>query len=187
WEKRYGAADRDDYANAVEVDGSGNVVVTGYSSEDYYTAKYAAAGGALLWEKRYDGPSNAWDIANAVSVDASGNVVVTGLSWTWGASWGNGLDGDYYTAKYAAVDGALLWEQRYDGSAPGGASTREVAVDGSGNIAVTGVAYSCYPNGSVIDADSYTAKYAAADGALLWEKRGNSGGTAVAVDGSGNV
>ena len=31
---------------------------------------------------------------------------------------GNGATDDYYTAKYAAADGALLWEKRYDGSAP---------------------------------------------------------------------
>ena len=47
------------------VDGSGNVVVTGYSdngtNDDYYTAKYAAADGALLWEKRYNGPANGDD------------------------------------------------------------------------------------------------------------------------------
>ena len=42
------------------MDGNGNVFVTGYSFlnpqyPDYYTAKYAAADGALLWEKRYNG------------------------------------------------------------------------------------------------------------------------------------
>ena len=50
----------DDEARAVAVDG-GNVVVTasswniylGYYSIDYHTAKYAAANGALLWERRY--------------------------------------------------------------------------------------------------------------------------------------
>jgi hypothetical protein len=46
----------------VAVDGGGNVVVTGnsfltdYRESDYYTAKYAAADGASLWEKRFSGP-----------------------------------------------------------------------------------------------------------------------------------
>jgi len=64
------------------VDGSGNVVVTGHSWDvgnyDYLTVKYAAADGALLWEKRYNGPANDYDEARAVAVDGSGNVVVTG-------------------------------------------------------------------------------------------------------------
>ncbi|MBI2924425.1 MAG: SBBP repeat-containing protein, partial [Verrucomicrobia bacterium] len=172
WEQRYnGAANRDDYANAVAVDGSGNVVVTGNSNWDFYTAKYAAADGALLWERRYTGPENSYDYANAVAVDGSGNVVVTGPP-----------DRNYYTAKYAAADGALLWERRYNGPENSYDYANAVAVDRSGNVVVTG-----YSN-----SDFYTAKYAAADGALLWEQRYNSPGNgdyanAVAVDGNGNV
>ena len=189
WEKRYNGPDNsDDLANAVAVDGSGNVIVTGASynssrNPDYYTVKYASADGALLWEKRYNGPANSDDEANAVAVDGSGNVVVTGTSY-------NPTNADYYTAKYAAADGALLWEKRYNGPANSTDLARAVAVDGSGNVIVTGTSYG--PNNS---ADDYTAKYAAANGALLWEKRFNrsAGGpaylvaVAVAVDTSGNV
>src|SRR2546430_11716057 len=39
--------------------------------EDYYTAKYAAADGVLLWEKRYNGPANRVDSATAAAVDGS--------------------------------------------------------------------------------------------------------------------
>src|SRR4030095_13868812 len=111
-------------------------------------------------EKRYNGPANGLDEAYAVAVDASGNVVVTGSSGE------NFVPTDYYTAKYAAADGALLWEQRYNNNNRSGMSQRAVAVGGSGNVAVTGV--SCSTNGNP---DYYTAKYAAADGALLWEQR----------------
>jgi len=111
----------------VAVDASGNVVVTGfsvYSSGIYenYTAKYAAANGALLWEKRYNGGGQ------AVAVDANGDVVVTGTS-----------DHDYYTAKYAAADGALLWEKSYNGPANRDDRANAVAVDASGNVVVTGL------------------------------------------------
>lgn len=44
-------------SNCGLVDGSGDVVVTGNSSSDFYTAKYAAADGALLWKKRFVGPA----------------------------------------------------------------------------------------------------------------------------------
>ena len=148
------------------VDGSGNVVVTGWVTEggaarDYYTATYASIDGALLWEKRYNGPGNRHDSADAVALDSGGNVVVTGHS-------SNETNNDYYTAKYAAADGTLLWEQRYNGPANGEDHAYAVAVDGSGNVMVTGNSYDTNSYG-----DFYTAKYAAADGALLWEKRYN--------------
>jgi uncharacterized delta-60 repeat protein len=167
WEQRYNSAmGGSDQANSVAVDASGNVVVTGAShnssgNHDYYTAKYAAADGALLWEQRYNGPANGWDFAEAVAVDASGNAVVTGLSV-------NGTNTDFYTAKYAAANGALLWEKRYDGPGSGDDGATDVAVDGSGNVVVTG-----YSVGSGGNTDYYTAKYASANGALLWEKSYN--------------
>ncbi|MBL9146725.1 MAG: choice-of-anchor D domain-containing protein [Verrucomicrobiaceae bacterium] len=186
WAQRYiGPANRHDLARAVAVDGSGNVVVTGYSYNgtysDCYTAKYAAGDGALLWEKRYNGPANRDDLARAVALDGSGNVVVTGDSY-------NGTSYDYYTAKYAAGDGALLWEKRYNGPANSSDAANAVALDGSGNVVVTGTS-----RGSGSDNDYYTAKYAAGDGALVWEKRYNGPANngdyaqAVALDGSGNV
>ena len=190
WEKRYdGPINSVDQARALAVDRHGNVVVTGGSSGiggdlDYYTAKYAAADGALLWEKRYNGPADRYDEALAVAIDISGDVIVTGTSV------GNGTNGAYYTAKYAAIDGALLWEKRYNGRPYGENVARAVAVDQSGNVVVTGSSGNGPPQ---FDFDYYTAKYAAIDGALLWQRRYNGPGSsfdhgrAVAIDSSGNV
>ncbi|MEO8425993.1 MAG: hypothetical protein ABI651_02665 [Verrucomicrobiota bacterium] len=47
---------------------------------DYYTAKYAAADGALLWEKRYNDPANGDDYASSLAIGPNGMVVVTGAS-----------------------------------------------------------------------------------------------------------
>lgn len=184
WEQSYDLAPHDAYAQAVAVDGSGNVVVTGPAASkldsfsntvnDYYTAKYAAGNGALVWEKRYNGPANGDDSPTALAVDGSGNVVVTGGSH-------NGANTDFYTAKYAAADGALLWEERYNGPANGHDSANAMALDGNGNVVVTGYSYNGATN------NSYTAKYAASNGALLWERRDDRGNLAMAVDGSGNV
>jgi hypothetical protein len=84
----------------------------------------------MLWEKRYNGPPNSINQAQALALDSTGNVVVTGTSRENG--W------DFYTVEYAAADGALLWEMRYSGAAKVYNSANAVAVDGNGNVAVTG-------------------------------------------------
>lgn len=155
-----------DIGAAVAVDSSGNVVVTG-SSGGYYTAKYAASDGALLWSRRYQGPANSTDAATAIAVDSQGNVLVTGVS----ASGAPSQDLDYYTAKYAAADGALLWEKRYNGPGNGDDRATSLALDAGGNAVVTGTSSSLQVAADT--GDFYTAKYAAADGALIWEKYHN--------------
>ncbi len=62
-------------AGSLAVDGSGNAVVTGYSSSGSYTAKYASADGGLLWEKRYPG-----DGASSLALGPNGMVAVAGTS-----------------------------------------------------------------------------------------------------------
>ncbi|MEQ1862598.1 MAG: REJ domain-containing protein [Chthoniobacteraceae bacterium] len=184
WEKRYnGPVGGVDYGYSVAVDAAGDVVVTGRSfgtDLDYYTAKYLAADGTLVWEKRYNGPGNGGDEPFDVAVDAAGNVVVTGVSNNVGAN------PDYYSAKYAAANGALVWEVRYNGPANGYDAAHSLAVDASGNVAVTGLSV-----GIGSSNDFYTAKYAAANGALIWEKRGPTNAsdqaTDLRMDAEGNV
>lgn len=183
WQQRSYAA-----ARALAVDSSGNVLVTGISNNGYYTAKYAAADGALLWERRYIGPANNHDEARALALDGNDNVVVTGSS----SNGEPNFDYDYYTAKYAGSDGALLWEKRYSSPGDYDDNAQAVAFDGNGNVVVTGssAALSDSDTGERLT-DYYTAKYAASNGMLLWEKRYNGQArdeaSTLAVDASGNV
>ena len=167
-------------AQGVAVSSNGDVVVTGHSilsssspsiSIDCYTAMYAAATGALLWEKRYNGPASMEDPGQAVTFDGAGNVVVTGSSRS------SNRDFDFYTVKYSGLDGALLWEQRYNSQQNYDDQTVGIAVNRDGDVFVTGVS----------GPDSHTAKYATTDGAVIWERRCHGKATAMALDGNGNV
>jgi len=180
WESQYsGQGEGPDGAYSVAVDDSGNVVACGYSfgamtGADYYTAKFAAVDGSLLWEKRYNGPANSDDVPFDLALDGSGNAMVTGYSY--------GAGSDVYTAKYAALDGTMLWEVRYDGPASSDDRATALALDVNGNVVVTGLS-----TGDSGMTDYYTAKYSAANGTVLWEKRynvtynGDSSGQARAV------
>ena len=101
---------------------------------------------------------------------ASDNVVVAGEVW----NGTNGANSVCYTAKYAAADGALLWEKRFTVPANNHGHPSAIATDGSGNVVVTGVFHT---GANDTNSDNYTLKYAASDGTLLWEQRqcGHSG------------
>lgn len=185
WFQRYnGPGNGDDGAVGVAVDPAGAVAVTGTSkglvSKDLYTVKYNGATNDMVWDKRYDGPGGGDDAAAAVAVDAAGNVVVTGTI-------SNNGNLDFYTAKYAAGDGAVLWSTRQDGTGSGDDLAADVAVDAAGNVVITGTSE------NTRNFDLVVTKFAAADGRELWSERyngpgdGDDAGTAVAFDPQGNV
>ena len=184
WVARYnGPGNYTDNPVAIAVDGSGNVYVTGESSgqsaDDYATIKYNSAG-EEQWVVRYNG-GNGNDYATAIAVDASGNVYVTG------ESLGQGTGIDYATIKYNSA-GQQQWVARYNGPASSDDYATAIAIDGSGNVYVTGT--------SSIDAasnfDYLTVKYNSA-GQEQWVASYDGPGDAfdfadaIAVDSSGNV
>lgn len=94
-----------------------------------------------------------------MAVDGSGNVFVTGQSYT-----NSNSGSDYATIKYSGA-GAPLWTNRYIGPLNYDDSTRALAVDGSGNVFVTGESY-----GSDGYTDYATFMYSGA-GVPLWINR----------------
>ena len=124
-----------DVANAITVDASGSVYVTGYSdggdtSYDYATIKYNSDG-IKQWDARYNGLGDKYDSANAIAVDRSGSVYVTGYS---GNLW---TREDYATIKYDS-NGRRLWVATYNGRANHNDRACSIALDTSGNVYVTG-------------------------------------------------
>jgi hypothetical protein len=143
------------------------------------------------WVARYNGPGNDYDFALAIAVDESGNVYVTG--WTTGSGppvCGDGVEHrpcyEYATIKYD-TSGEKQWIARYSGPGNGDDLAAAIAVDGSGNVYVTGRSFS-----SGTDFDYATIKYDAS-GTEQWVTRYNGPGnafdsaTAIVVDESGNV
>ncbi len=160
WTGRYnGPANYSDAPNAIFVDNSNNIYVTGKSygistGRDYATVKYNSIG-VQQWVQRYNGPGNSDDIANAIIVDESGNVYITG------ASNGSGTDKDYTTIKYDS-SGVQEWVQRYNGLGNGDDEAFSIKTDYFGNVYITGESYSLGT-----DFDYVTIKYNA-NGLQQW-------------------
>ncbi len=185
WAQRYnGPADSSDYGEAIAVDNSGNVYVTGYSqgsgtNQDYCTIKYNSAG-LVSWLQRYNGPGNSGDYAKSIAIDNSGNVYVTGYSM------GSGTSQDYCTIKYNS-SGVQQWASRYNGPGNNVDQASSIAVDNSGYVYVTGKT-----TVSETNSDYCTIKYNSS-GLVSWLQTYNGPGNdydianSIAIDNSGNV
>jgi len=181
-----GDANGYDSPTAIMVDASGNVYVTGISvqsngTEDCVTIKYSSAG-EELWKSFYNGPGNSDDEASAITIDNQNNVYITGKSKHGGFS----STYDFATIKYN-TNGEEQWVSRYDGPDQDVDAGVSVAVDGSGNVFVTGTS-----TGSGTLYDYATIKYNS-NGEEQWVKRydgdANREDTPVKIllDKSGNI
>ena len=134
-------------AEAMAIDGRGNIIVTGRSEDpgsdgDYATIKYNSAG-VELWVARYSGPASQWDGAYAVAVDSSDNVYVAGSS----GSTSSGTD--IVTIKYTS-EGDEVWVARYNGPANADDHGDCVSTDALGNVYVLGGRDLHYSNSYVL-------------------------------------
>ncbi len=147
------------------VDSSGNMFVTGCASNgtnnDIVTYKVNGATGAVLWTTTYNGSANSDDAGLALATDAIGNVVITGFS----RDVVGGVN--IRTIKYNGATGAEIWNksfsEAYADSADQGVA---IAVDGIGNVVVTGRSQVSAGN-----TDMRTIKYDGASGTEIWNVR----------------
>jgi uncharacterized delta-60 repeat protein len=181
-----GPGNGEDVGTDVEVDGDGNVYITGRSEGgatglDYVTIKYSREGDQE-WVQRYNGDGNGDDAASTLIVDDEGNIYVTGYSE------GIGTGSDFTTIKYNS-SGEEQWVARYNGlnsNFPDEALA--IVLDAAGNVYVTGRSGS----GGYFEWDYATVKYNTS-GVQQWAVRynGPSGdwdqSNSVAVDADGNV
>jgi hypothetical protein len=207
WSQYYRGGGEDDNVS-VAVDGAGNVYLAGgfqgtvdfgggalisAGGYDIFLASFTEAG-AHRWSQRFGSPVGEYGLGMAV--DGSGNVYLTGV--IYGTVSLGGADllcagmMDIFLASYTSA-GAHRWSQRFGGAS--GEEGRSVALDGSGNVYLTGVFGGTvnFGGGALTSAgglDIFLASYTSA-GAHRWSERFGGGdfdrGWGVTVDDSGNV
>jgi hypothetical protein len=207
WSSCFGDAGTQ-HGNAVAADASGNVIVAGdflgsvdfgggalacVGQEDLFLAKFSPDG-THVWSQRFGGAKD--QIPYDVIVDGSGNVIVTGEFWGdvdfGGGTFSSAGGSDIFVAKFSS-GGSHLWSLQFGNSSL--QEGREVAVDPSGNVIVTGHFYETldFGGGALLSAgmaDAFIAKFDP-DGNHLWSKRFGDAysqhSRGVAADASGNI
>jgi hypothetical protein len=184
--------------SAIEIDGSGNIYVTGLTLGSWGKPISLYSGGADAFAAKLDNNGNLlwntflgstdYDEGSSIAVDISGNVYVAGLSNSpWGMPLNPSWSGDAFAAKLDS-DGNLLWSTFLGTD---NAESEDIGVDSDGNIYVAGGDNATW--GTPVNPysggwDAFAAKLDN-DGNLLWytflgSEQDDWGSTAVDVDGN---
>lgn len=192
WNKQLGAISTD-LSLSLAIDSADNAYISGLTSsslggassgnQDAFLAKYDSAGN-LDWTRQLG--TSATDFSRSVAVDSAGNAYITGI--TQGSLGGaHAGSNDAFLAKYNTA-GTLVWTRQL------GTSSNEdstgVAVDGSGNVYISGFTLGSLGGPNAGSYDAFLAKYDAA-GNLDWTRQIGSGSSdrnlAVTLDNAGNI
>lgn len=182
----YLTSNSNDIASSIALDASGNVFVTGSCDNNAQfgriaTLKYSSSGN-IQWAQTYF--VTGWSgnhYGRKIITDASGNCYVTGT----GKSDVNGSN-QYVTLKYNST-GNLQWAQYNIANANYNSRPNDIAIDGSGNVFVTGESYT-----SLTNSEWRTIKYSSL-GVFQWVKTYNGNANlvdkavSIDVDGTGYI
>jgi hypothetical protein len=206
WAKNFGGATASVTVNGIAVDGSGNIFLAGYfqsgsmttpaltliGSWDTFAIKLDSSGNTT-WAKNFGG-AGAVAYCNDIAIDGSGNSYLTGHFQT--ANLTNPIltkigSADVFVFKLDS-SGNVTWAKNF-GGASSNTESRSVAVDGSGNVYLTGdfstANFTTPALTRIGTVDAFVFKLDSS-GNVTWAK--NYGGTiansySVVVDGSGNI
>jgi cysteine-rich repeat protein len=187
WFDFFDASGGDDQANAIDVDPSGQIALTGFITTaqgniDVWVRKYQDNGASetILWTQTFSGLAGGPDMGFGVATDSVGNVIVTGAETVANEGF------NVWVRKYDP-NGATIWTQGYDNPAHKDDFGLGVATDSGGNVVVSG-----FEIQSSDTSDVWVRKYSPA-GVPLWTQGYNGAansddaGNSVAVDSSGFV
>lgn len=171
WNKKYVAnGDNSNNSHSIVVDNQGNTYVAGYTVEYGADRNHSLLkidpNGNTLWLRTLNGTSSSGspDEAYGIGIDATGFIYVGGFLKNTGASY------DIILAKYNA-NGDTIWTRKYDYTLVGGSDKAfQLAIDGQGNVFLTGRSDSDPSVNS--NTDAITLKYNSV-GTLLWVQRYN--------------
>lgn len=162
WQQTADNGSGDDLGYYSGMDQEGNVIVTGEalatSRRDTMTIKYASATGQQVWSTTYSGGSP--NVPKGLVVDTDGEIYLAANTFTI-----TGKD-DFYTARYAGADGAVVWEQIFDSGADNTDIPYALALDKSGGLYVTGFTHKATTG----DDDFQTLKYNKINGNQIWQQ-----------------
>jgi hypothetical protein len=184
----------DDAGASVAVDGTNNVLVTGYfvatinygggtltsaGQQDIGVVKLSPAG-AHLWSARFGGTGS--DNGTAIAADSSGDVLVTGTfenTMKVGSTTLTGTDivgqTSVFLTKLAGSSGSPLWARGSTGGQGDNVIARSLDIDNAKNVVVTGdFLQSTNLGGGILTSagmqDVFVAKYTTS-GSPLWSER----------------
>ncbi len=174
WARFYnGTTNQNDFFGGMDIDGSGNAYITVKSHSDLVSIKYDPAGN-LQWLHKYPGAHG-----QTIKADSYGNAYVCGYA-----------QNNFLTIKYNST-GDTVWTKMYDGGCSGNRADAaySLAIDGSGNVFVTGGSVGCTDT----DQDVTTIKYNSI-GEEQWVRKHNGAsltgsdlGKEIMLDANGNV
>ncbi len=178
--------------------GSGSLTNSGTSTQDFFIAKYDAAG-TSLWAKSAGGTSS--EMGYSAACDSLGNVYVTGVFSSASVNFGSGAVSnaatgtqDIFVVKYNG-SGTAAWAARAGGSQDDFGNA--IAVKGTG-VYVTGgfnstsllFGSTTLTNAMAGTSDIFVARYDLS-GASVWARKSggadSEAGNGIAADSAGNI